>query len=88
MQSTTDTARSVNDYANGQVNHFLDNVEDLTKALKDIETMMPQQPVADEHDTRTFRRAGTFPSRDRNDRGPAAAAAIEEVPEEAAIDKI
>jgi ElaB/YqjD/DUF883 family membrane-anchored ribosome-binding protein len=38
MQSATDTARGVSDYANGQVNHFLDNVEDLTKALKDIDT--------------------------------------------------
>src|ERR1700679_3375655 len=32
------TARKISDYANGQVNNFLDSVEDLTKALKDIET--------------------------------------------------
>nr|AYC80103.1 DUF883 domain-containing protein [uncultured bacterium] len=32
------TARKVNDFANGQVNNFLDSVEDLTKALKDIDT--------------------------------------------------
>ena len=38
MESTANTARGVGDYANGQVNNFLDNVEDLTKALKDIDT--------------------------------------------------
>ena len=40
MESVLDspTARSVRDYANGQINNFLDNVEDLTKALKDVET--------------------------------------------------
>jgi ElaB/YqjD/DUF883 family membrane-anchored ribosome-binding protein len=38
MQSVSDTARTAGDYANGQVNNFLDNVEDLTKALKDIDT--------------------------------------------------
>jgi ElaB/YqjD/DUF883 family membrane-anchored ribosome-binding protein len=38
MQSTSDTARGAREYANGQVNNFLDNVEDLTKALKDVET--------------------------------------------------
>ena len=32
------TARSVGDFANGQVNNFLDSVEDLTRALKDIDT--------------------------------------------------
>ena len=32
------TARKVTDFANGQVNNFLDSVEDLTKALKDIDT--------------------------------------------------
>ena len=62
-------------------------------ALKDIEAMQPQQPVAEEHDTRTFRRAGPGgPGGDRGDRGPRdrapMAPAIEEVPEEAAIDKI
>ena len=38
MQSLSDTAKGVTDYANGQVNNFLDNVEDLTKALKDVDT--------------------------------------------------
>jgi ElaB/YqjD/DUF883 family membrane-anchored ribosome-binding protein len=40
MESVLDssTARHVKDFANGQVNNFLDNVEDLTKALKDVET--------------------------------------------------
>jgi len=37
MQSVSDTARSVSDVANGQVKNFLDNVEDLTKALKDVD---------------------------------------------------
>ena len=37
MQSVSDTARGVSDHANGQVNTFLDNVEDLTKALKDVD---------------------------------------------------
>ena len=32
------TARKVSDFANGQVNNFLDSVDDLTKALKDIDT--------------------------------------------------
>lgn len=31
-------ARNVTDFANGQVNNFLDSVEDLTRALKDIES--------------------------------------------------
>ena len=65
-------------------------------ALKDIEAMQPQQPVAEEHDTRTFRRAGPGgPGGDRGDRGDRGprdrapmAPAIEEVPEEAAIDKL
>jgi ElaB/YqjD/DUF883 family membrane-anchored ribosome-binding protein len=35
MESTSGYA---SDYANGQVKNFLDNVEDLTKALKDVET--------------------------------------------------
>jgi ElaB/YqjD/DUF883 family membrane-anchored ribosome-binding protein len=38
MQSVSETARGAGDYANGQVNNFLDNVEDLTKALRDIDT--------------------------------------------------
>jgi ElaB/YqjD/DUF883 family membrane-anchored ribosome-binding protein len=36
--SNSPAARKVNDFANGQVNNFLDSVEDLTRALKDIET--------------------------------------------------
>ncbi len=32
------TARKVSDFANGQVNNFLESVDDLTKALKDIDT--------------------------------------------------
>ncbi|HWG71971.1 MAG TPA: hypothetical protein VN692_21340 [Steroidobacteraceae bacterium] len=40
MESVADspTGRKVADYANGQIDSFLDSVEDLTKALKDIET--------------------------------------------------
>ena len=38
MQSVSETAKSVGDYANGQVKSFLDNVEDLTKALKDVDS--------------------------------------------------
>jgi ElaB/YqjD/DUF883 family membrane-anchored ribosome-binding protein len=40
MESVLDspTAHRVADFANGQVNSFLDSVEDLTKALKDIDT--------------------------------------------------
>jgi ElaB/YqjD/DUF883 family membrane-anchored ribosome-binding protein len=40
MDSALDspTARKVSDFANGQVNSFLESVEDLTKALKDIDT--------------------------------------------------
>ena len=38
MPSVSDTARSVSDVANGQVRNFLDNVEDLTKALKDVDS--------------------------------------------------
>jgi ElaB/YqjD/DUF883 family membrane-anchored ribosome-binding protein len=36
--TVSDTARSVNDIANGQVKNFLDNVEDLTRALKNVDT--------------------------------------------------
>ena len=47
--------------------------------LKDIEAMQPQQPTAEEHDTRAFRRAGALgaggPSRDRVEE-------VEEVPED------
>jgi ElaB/YqjD/DUF883 family membrane-anchored ribosome-binding protein len=38
MQTVSDTAKAAGDYANGQVNSFLDNVEDLTKALKDVDS--------------------------------------------------
>jgi ElaB/YqjD/DUF883 family membrane-anchored ribosome-binding protein len=38
MESVSSTARSAGEYANGQVNAFLDNVEDLTRALKDVDT--------------------------------------------------
>jgi ElaB/YqjD/DUF883 family membrane-anchored ribosome-binding protein len=38
MQTLSDTAKGVNDYANGRVKTFLDNVEDLTKALKDVDS--------------------------------------------------
>jgi ElaB/YqjD/DUF883 family membrane-anchored ribosome-binding protein len=40
MDSALDspTARKVSDFANGQVNSFLESVEDLPKALKDIDT--------------------------------------------------
>jgi ElaB/YqjD/DUF883 family membrane-anchored ribosome-binding protein len=38
MQTVSDTARSVSDHANGQVRNFLDNVEDLTRALRDVDT--------------------------------------------------
>ncbi len=62
-------------------------------ALKDVEAMQPQQPVAEEHDTRNFRRGGPGGPGDRGDRGDRrergpAPGAIEEVPEEAAIDKV
>jgi ElaB/YqjD/DUF883 family membrane-anchored ribosome-binding protein len=38
MSSVSNTARGVTDYANGQVNSFLEYVEDLTKALKDVDS--------------------------------------------------
>jgi ElaB/YqjD/DUF883 family membrane-anchored ribosome-binding protein len=40
MESTLDSgnARSVKDFANGQINAFIENVEDLTHALKDVDT--------------------------------------------------
>jgi ElaB/YqjD/DUF883 family membrane-anchored ribosome-binding protein len=38
MESVSDTAHGVSDRTNGQVKNFLDNVEDLTKALRDIDT--------------------------------------------------
>jgi ribosomal protein S6 len=57
-------------------------------ALKDIEAMQPQQPVAEEHDTRAFRRAGAFPSGPREG---GRAAPIEPTEEEASdelLDKV
>lgn len=30
--------QNAQDYANGQINNFLEHVEDLTKALKDVDT--------------------------------------------------
>lgn len=38
MQTVSSTAKRAGDYANGQVNSFLDNVEDLTRALKDVDS--------------------------------------------------
>lgn len=38
MESASSTAQGMGDYANGQINSFLNNVEDLTKALKDVDT--------------------------------------------------
>jgi ElaB/YqjD/DUF883 family membrane-anchored ribosome-binding protein len=38
MESSSSTAHSTADIANGQINSFLQNVEDLTKALKDVDT--------------------------------------------------
>lgn len=64
-------------------------------AIKDIEAMQPQQPIVEEHDTRTFRRTGPGGpggDRDRGDRGDrgdrAPRGPVEEVPEEAAVDKV
>jgi ElaB/YqjD/DUF883 family membrane-anchored ribosome-binding protein len=38
MHTVSDTAKGASDYANGQVNSFLENVEDLTKALRDVDS--------------------------------------------------
>jgi len=40
MESVLDPATKdrIGDYANGQIDNFLDNVDELTKALKNIET--------------------------------------------------
>jgi ElaB/YqjD/DUF883 family membrane-anchored ribosome-binding protein len=38
MQTVSDAVKGGGDYANGQVNSFLDHVEDLTKALKDVDS--------------------------------------------------
>ncbi len=33
-----ESVRDAKDYAKGQINNFIDNVEDLTNALKDVDT--------------------------------------------------
>ncbi|HEX3914236.1 MAG TPA: hypothetical protein VHW71_12055 [Steroidobacteraceae bacterium] len=38
MQTVSGTAKAAGDYANGQVNSFLENVEALTRALKDVDS--------------------------------------------------
>ena len=40
MESLLDdsSVRSAKDYANGQINNFIDNVQGLTDALKDVDT--------------------------------------------------
>src|SRR5471032_2289321 len=40
MESTSDNGhiRSAKEYANGQINSFIENVEDLTHALRDVDT--------------------------------------------------
>lgn len=40
MESLLDTnrTRGARDFANGQINSFIENVEDLTHALKDVDT--------------------------------------------------
>ena len=38
MESISETTRSARDFANGQINNFIENVEDLTHALKDVDT--------------------------------------------------
>jgi ElaB/YqjD/DUF883 family membrane-anchored ribosome-binding protein len=38
MESASSAAHDAADYANGQISSFLQNVEDLTKALKDVDT--------------------------------------------------
>jgi len=38
MESVSASARNVGNFANGQVNDFLESVEELTKALKDVDT--------------------------------------------------
>jgi ElaB/YqjD/DUF883 family membrane-anchored ribosome-binding protein len=36
--SESSLARNAKDFANGQINSFIENVEDLTHALKDVDT--------------------------------------------------
>ena len=39
MESTVDNGvRSAKDFANGEINSFIENVQDLTDALRDVET--------------------------------------------------
>ena len=38
MSSLSGTAKGASENANGHVNSFLDNVEDLTRALKDVDS--------------------------------------------------
>ena len=40
MESLADNSqvRAAKDYANGQINNFIDNVQDLTDALKNVDT--------------------------------------------------
>ncbi|GAC1310113.1 MAG: hypothetical protein NVSMB10_17670 [Steroidobacteraceae bacterium] len=38
MESMSDQGRNLKDFANGQINNFIDNVQDLTDALKDVNT--------------------------------------------------
>jgi ElaB/YqjD/DUF883 family membrane-anchored ribosome-binding protein len=38
MESLLDSSRNAKDYANGQINTFIENVQDLTDALKDVDT--------------------------------------------------
>ena len=38
MESVSSAARSAGEAVNGQISAFLDNVEDLTKALKDVDS--------------------------------------------------
>ena len=38
MQSVSSKANDAAEFANGQINTFLQNVEDLTTALKDVDT--------------------------------------------------
>ena len=38
MESASEMARNAGNFANGQVNDFLENVEELSRALKDVET--------------------------------------------------
>jgi ribosomal protein S6 len=53
-------------------------------AIKDVEAMMPQQPIADEHDTKNFRRGPMRDGDRRDDRREAVA--IPAVPDEVDLD--